>query len=312
MAGFRHMPVLPAEVLSYLAPQPGGIYLDGTLGGGGHAALVLEATAPDGILIGLDRDEQALTAARTRLAPFGERARLFHRNFAELEGLLAELGITGLDGFLLDLGVSSFQLDTGDRGFSFQQDAPLDMRMDAASGVTAAELVNELSAEELTRIFREYGEERWAKRIALFIVRAREEAPIETTLRLADLVKGAIPRGAWEERIHPATRTFQALRIAVNDELGSLERGMTAALRLLKRGGRGVVISFHSLEDRIVKNTFRTLSRGCTCPRDFPRCVCGAVPQVRVLTGRPVTAGDTELKENPRARSAKLRAVEKL
>lgn len=306
------MPVLPAEVLRYLDPRPGGVYLDGTLGGGGHAAMVLEATAPDGILIGLDRDEQALAAARARLAPFGERARLFHRNFAELDPLLAELGIAGLDGFLLDLGVSSHQLDAGERGFSFQHDAPLDMRMDATQGVTAAELVNELLEGELARIIREYGEERWAKRIAIFIARARENAPIETTLQLADLVKGAIPRGAWEERIHPATRTFQALRIAVNDELGSLERGLAAALRLLKRGGRGVVISFHSLEDRIVKNMFRTLSRGCTCPRDFPRCVCGAVPQVRVLTGRPVTAGDAELKENPRARSAKLRAVEKL
>lgn len=312
MAEFRHMPVLPAEVLRYMAPRPGGIYLDGTLGGGGHAAMVLEATAPDGILIGLDRDEQALAAARARLARFGERALLFHRNFAELDALLAELGIAGLDGFLLDLGVSSHQLDTGERGFSFQLDAPLDMRMDTASGTTAAELVNELPEGELARIIREYGEERWAKRIAVFIVRARAEAPIETTLQLVDLIKGAIPRGAWEERLHPATRTFQALRIAVNDELGSLERGVTAALRLLHKGGRGVVISFHSLEDRLVKNIFRNLAQGCTCPRDFPRCVCGATPQVRVLTGKPVTAGEAELKENPRARSAKLRAVEKL
>jgi 16S rRNA (cytosine1402-N4)-methyltransferase len=306
------MPVLPAEVLRYLVPRPGGTYLDGTLGGGGHATLILEATAPDGVLIGLDRDEQALAAARERLAPFGGRARLFHRNFDDLDALFAEIGIAGLDGFLLDLGVSSHQLDTGERGFSFQQDAPLDMRMDTRSGATAAELVNELPEGELARIIKEYGEERWAKRIADFIVKARGEAPIETTLRLADLVKGAIPRGAWEERLHPATRTFQALRIAVNDELGSLERGMAAALRLLKRGGRGVVISFHSLEDRIVKTTFRSLAQGCTCPRDFPRCVCGTVPQVRVLTGKPVTAGEAELKENPRARSAKLRAVEKL
>jgi 16S rRNA (cytosine1402-N4)-methyltransferase len=306
------MPVLPAEVLRYLAPRPGGIYLDGTLGGGGHGLLVLEASAPDGILIGLDRDNAALAAARERLAPFGERARLFHRNFAELGEILSELGIAGLDGFLLDLGVSSHQLDTGERGFSFQQDAPLDMRMDTGTGESAAELLNRLPEEELARIIREYGEERWAKRIAAFIVRARVEGPIETTLQLSDLIKGAIPRGAWEERLHPATRTFQALRIAVNDELGSLERGLTAGIRLLNKGGRGVIISFHSLEDRIVKNTFRTLAQGCTCPKDFPRCVCDTVPLVRVLTGKPVTAADAEVRENPRARSAKLRAVEKL
>lgn len=312
MAEFRHIPVLPAEVLRYLAPRPGGVYLDGTVGGGGHAALVLEASAPDGMLIGLDRDPAALAAARERLAPFGGRARLFQRNFAELEEILAELGIAGIDGFLLDLGVSSHQLDVGERGFSFQQDAPLDMRMDTTGGETAAELVNRLPEEELARIIREYGEERWAKRIAAFIVRARGEAPIGTTMRLADVIKGAIPRGAWEERLHPATRTFQALRIAVNDELGSLERGLAMGFRLLKSGGRGVVISFHSLEDRIVKNTFRGLAQGCTCPRDFPRCVCGKTPLVKVLTGKPVMAGDAELKANPRARSAKLRAVEKL
>jgi 16S rRNA (cytosine1402-N4)-methyltransferase len=306
------MPVLPAEVLLFLSPKPGKVYLDGTLGGAGHASLILEASAPDGILIGLDRDEAALAAARERLAPFGARARLFHKNFDELAEILAELGITGIDGFLLDLGVSSHQLDSGARGFSFQQNAPLDMRMDTGKGETAAELVNELPEEELARIIREYGEERWAKRIVSFIVRARAEAPIETTLQLSDLIKGAIPRGAWEERLHPATRTFQALRIAVNDELGSLERGLAAGLGLLKSGGRGVVISFHSLEDRIVKNTFRTFAQGCTCPKDFPRCVCGTVPQVRVLTGKPVTATDAEVAINPRARSAKLRAVEKL
>jgi len=306
------MPVLPAEVLRFLSPKPGRIYLDGTLGGAGHASLILEASTPDGVLIGLDRDEAALAAARDRLAPFGARVRLFHRNFAELADLLAELGIARIDGFLLDLGVSSHQLDSGERGFSFQQDAPLDMRMDTGKGETAAELVNGLPEEELIRVIREYGEERWAKRIASFIVRARAEAPIETTLQLTDLIKGAIPRGAWEERLHPATRTFQALRIAVNDELGSLERGLTAGLSLLKSGGRGVVISFHSLEDRIVKNTFRTLARGCTCPKDFPRCVCGTVPLVRVLTGKPVMAADAEVAINPRARSAKLRAVEKL
>jgi 16S rRNA (cytosine1402-N4)-methyltransferase len=312
VADFRHIPVLPAEVLGYLAPRPGGIYLDGTVGGGGHAALVLESSSPDSILIGIDRDTEALAGARTRLAPFGKRALLFHGNFDRLAEIVAEIGIPGIDGFLLDLGVSSHQLDSGARGFSFQQDAPLDMRMDADSGDTAAELVNSLPEEELARIIREFGEERWAKRIAAFIVQARGEAPIATTGRLVDIIKGAIPRGAWEERIHPATRTFQALRIAVNDELGSLERGLAAGLDLLNRGGRGVVISFHSLEDRLVKNMFRGLARGCTCPKNFPRCVCSATPQVKVLTGKPVMAGDAEREANPRARSAKLRAVEKL
>jgi 16S rRNA (cytosine1402-N4)-methyltransferase len=312
VAGFRHIPVLPAEVLRYLAPQPGGVYLDGTVGGAGHAAMILEASAPDGILIGLDRDEEALAAARIKLAPYGKRAQLVHRNFAGLAEVVAEAGFTGIDGFLLDLGVSSHQLDSRERGFSFQQEAPLDMRMDAGSGKTAAELVNGLAEEELTRIIREYGEERWAKRVAAFIVHARAEAPIETTERLVDIIKGAIPRGAWEDRLHPATRTFQALRIAVNDELGSLERGLGDGLRLLNRGGRGVVISFHSLEDRLVKNSFRGLTQGCTCPKNFPRCVCNFTPQVKVLTGKPVTAGEAELQGNPRARSAKLRAVEKL
>ena len=311
-AEFRHMPVLQEEVLRFLAPKPGGIYLDGTVGGGGHAALILQASEPDGVLIGLDRDRSALAATGERLAHYGERVRLFHGNFSDMAEPLTQLGITGLDGFLLDLGVSSHQLDTGERGFSFQQEAPLDMRMDTGSGHSAADLVNELPEEELAGIIREYGEERWAKRIAAFVVRARLEEPIRTTLQLVDVIKGAIPRGAWEERIHPATRTFQALRIAVNDELGSLERGLAEGLRRLNRGGRGVVISFHSLEDRIVKNTFRSLAQGCTCPKGFPRCVCGTEPQVRVLSGRPVTAGEAELARNPPARSAKLRAVEKL
>jgi 16S rRNA (cytosine1402-N4)-methyltransferase len=312
VAEFSHVPVLSAEVLRYLAPKQGGVFLDGTVGGGGHAALMLEASAPDGMVVGLDRDDSALAAARERLIPFGGRAQLVKSNFADLGEQLLHLGITCLDGFLLDLGVSSHQLDTGARGFSFQQDAPLDMRMDTGCGSTAADLVNSLSADELSGIFREYGEERWARRIAAFIVAARSEAPIETTFRLVDLIKGAIPRGAWEERLHPATRTFQALRIAVNDELGSLERGLTAALQLLNQGGRGVVISFHSLEDRIVKNVFRSFSQGCNCPKGLPRCVCSKVPQVRVLTGKPVMAGAAETETNPRARSAKLRAVEKL
>jgi 16S rRNA (cytosine1402-N4)-methyltransferase len=217
-----------------------------------------------------------------------------------------------LDGFILDLGVSSHQLDTRERGFSFQQDAPLDMRMDSSSGATAADLVNDLPEAELERIIGEYGEERWAKRIALFIAKERAESPITTTFRLVDIIKGAVPKAKWDERIHPATRTFQALRIAVNTELESLERGMRAALDLLKPGGRGVIISFHSLEDRIVKHIFREYVGGCTCPRQLPVCVCGNQPRVKILTGRPVLAAESETDENPRARSAKLRAVEKL
>lgn len=303
---------MPEEALEYLGVAPGGIYVDGTLGGAGHAARILDASSPDGVLIGFDRDKEALDTASQRLAPYGKRARLFHRNFDRLAQTLAELDIRAIDGFLLDLGVSSHQLDKGERGFSFQKDAPLDMRMDTGSGLTAAELVNTLSEAELERIIRDYGEERWARRIALFIAAARAKGAVETTLQLADIIKGAIPKAKWEERIHPATRTFQALRIAVNDELGSLERGLASAVELLKKGGRGVVISFHSLEDRIVKNAFRDAARGCICPKDLPRCACGNIPRVRILTGRPVVAAAAETAMNPRARSAKLRAVEKL
>lgn len=313
MAGFCHLPVMPAEVLALLAPRSGGIYVDGTLGGAGHARMILDASAPHGILVGFDRDPEALAAARERLAPYGDRVKLVRSNYASMGESLAALGIDAIDGFLLDIGVSSHQLDTAERGFSFQVDAPLDMRMDPENGATAADLVNGLSLDELARIIREYGEERWAKRIASFIVKARErDGAIESTLQLVDCVKGAIPRSAWEERIHPATRTFQALRIAVNDELGSLERGLAAGIDVLAQGGRGVVISFHSLEDRIVKTVFRQYAQGCTCPKMLPQCVCGNTPRVRILTGKPVIAGNDEVAQNPRARSAKVRAVEKL
>jgi 16S rRNA (cytosine1402-N4)-methyltransferase len=311
VAAFHHLSVLPDEVIRFLEPADGKTYLDGTLGGGGHASLILEK-APKAFLIGIDRDQAALTAAGARLAGYGDQVRLLHGDFADVAELLDSLGIAALDGFILDLGVSSHQLDTRERGFSFQQDAPLDMRMDTSSGETAADLVNELPEAELERIIGEYGEERWAKRIASFIVKERAESPITTTFRLVDIIKGAVPKAKWDERIHPATRTFQALRIAVNSELESLERGMRAALDLLKPGGRGVIISFHSLEDRIVKHIFREYAEGCTCPRQMPICVCGKQPRVRVLTGRPVTATAAETDENPRARSAKLRAVEKL
>jgi 16S rRNA (cytosine1402-N4)-methyltransferase len=312
METFRHLSVLPEEVIQFLNPQPHGVYLDGTLGGGGHAGLILQRCTPGGMLIGIDQDGEALQAARQQLAEFGTAVQLVHGNFGELEQHLDKLGITALDGFILDLGVSSHQLDSAGRGFSFQQDAPLDMRMDTSCGETAADLLNELPELELERIIREYGEDRWAKRIAAFIVRARQEAPFMTTLQLVDVIKGAVPKAKWDERIHPATRTFQAIRIAVNRELENLKKGLQAALERLKPEGRGVVISFHSLEDRIVKHIFREYATGCTCPRNFPVCACNKTPRVRILTGRPVTATRQELETNHRSRSAKLRAVEKL
>jgi 16S rRNA (cytosine1402-N4)-methyltransferase len=309
---FRHLSVLPEEVIQFLEPHPGGIYLDGTLGGGGHAGLILERCTPGGMLVGIDQDREALQAAGQRLARFGTSAQLVHGNFGGLEQHLDRLGVPELDGFILDLGVSSHQLDSAGRGFSFLQDAPLDMRMDTSRGDTAADLLNNLPEQELERIIREYGEERWAKRIAAFVVKARREAPIETTLQLVDIVKGAVPKAKWEERIHPATRTFQAIRIAVNRELDNLETGLRAAIDRLKQDGRGVVISFHSLEDRIVKHIFREYAAGCICPRNLPVCACNSKPRVRVLTGRPVLATAQEIEANPRSRSAKLRAVEKL
>jgi 16S rRNA (cytosine1402-N4)-methyltransferase len=311
MTEFHHLSVLPDEVIHLLAPESGKTYLDGTLGGGGHSALILEK-APQAFLIGMDRDQEALSAAGKRLTRFGQQVSLIHSDFAGMAAELEQRGINGLDGFILDLGVSSHQLDTKERGFSFQQDAPLDMRMDTSRGETAADLLSGLPEQELEQIISEYGEERWARRIAAFIVKERDLEPITTTFRLVDIIKGAVPKAKWDERIHPATRTFQALRIAVNSELESLERGMRAALELLKPGGRGIIISFHSLEDRIVKHIFREYAEGCTCPRQLPLCVCGKLPRVKLLTGRPVTATADEINQNSRARSAKLRAVEKV
>jgi 16S rRNA (cytosine1402-N4)-methyltransferase len=308
---FRHLSVMSNEVIHFLNPQPGKIYLDGTLGGGGHARLILERCTPGGMLIGIDQDQEALYATGQRLAEFGDSAQLVHGNFGELEHHLEHLGVSDLDGFILDIGVSSHQLDSGNRGFSFQHDALLDMRMDTSRGHTAADLLNQLPEQELERIIWEYGEERWAKRIASFIVQARVEMPISGTLQLVDIIKGAVPKAKWDERIHPATRTFQAIRIAVNRELENLEKGLRAAIDRLKAGGRGVVISFHSLEDRIVKHIFREYAAGCTCPRNLPVCACNSRPRVKVLTGRPVMADDTEISSNHRSRSAKLRAVEK-
>ncbi|MEW6543500.1 MAG: 16S rRNA (cytosine(1402)-N(4))-methyltransferase RsmH [Nitrospirota bacterium] len=293
-----HVPVLAEEVVHWLACRPGGRYLDCTVGYGGHAARILELSAPDGILVGVDRDQEALRSARERLAPFGERARLVHGNFRELAAHLRSAGVPEVDGVIFDLGVSSVQLDRPERGFSFQADGPLDMRMDQAGGPTAAQLIRDLSEPELADLIYQYGEERYARRIARAIVRARAVRPIETTLQLASVIRGAVPPVYRHGRLHCATRTFQALRIAVNRELDVLEEAIRGAAAALAPGGRLCVISFHSLEDRIAKQTFRALSHG---------------PEARlsVLTKKPVTPSDSECRDNPRARSAKLRVVER-
>jgi len=308
---FWHLPVLAQEVSTFLAPRPGGVYVDATVGGGGHAEMIARAIAPDGVLVGIDRDRVALAAAEKRLRETGIGFFLVHENFAHLRAILDSLGLEVIQGILFDLGVSSPQLDDPARGFGYREDAPLDMRMDREQPLTARQLVNEAPEEELARIIREYGEDRWAERIASFIVRYRRKRPIETTGELAEIVKAAIPARARRKGPHPARRTFQALRIAVNDELGSLARGLVAAVESLSPGGRIVVISFHSLEDRLVKGEFVRRARGCRCPEDLPVCRCGG-PQLRILTKKPLTPTGEELAVNPRARSAKLRAAEKL
>ncbi|MCD6525512.1 MAG: 16S rRNA (cytosine(1402)-N(4))-methyltransferase RsmH [Desulfuromonas sp.] len=312
VTSFKHLSVMPDEVLALLDLKPGATVLDGTLGGAGHSRLILEKTAPDGVLIGLDRDNDALAKGAEVLAEFGGRAILRHANFAEAAQVLDDLGIDGLDGMLLDLGVSSYQLDQAERGFSFRADAPLDMRMDRTASLTAAEIVNECSVEELTLIFKKYGEERWARRIARKIERVREENPIETTLQLADLIQNTVPGGRVPARIHPATRVFQALRIRVNDELECVAKGVEQGISLLKPGGVLAVISFHSLEDRIVKNIFKHRVAPCVCPPRLPICACGKKADVELLTRRAVRASEKEIAENPRSRSAVLRAVRRL
>lgn len=309
-ASYAHLPVLPGEVLHWLHPQPGGIFLDGTLGGAGHARLILDS-APGSRLIGVDRDPAALATAAQVLAPYRDRVSLHHAEFDQAAGLLSQLGIAALDGMLLDLGVSSHQLDTPDRGFSFRYEGPLDMRMNPQVGVTAAEVVNQLEEASLRQLFFDFGEERYSRRIAARIIAARQQEPILTTTRLADLVRDAVPGGHRPDRIHPATRVFQALRIFVNDELGQVRRGVDAAIDLLKPGGRLVVISFHSLEDRIVKQLFRTRARGCTCPPRLPVCQCQHQPDVILLTRKGVRASATEIEINQRSRSAILRAVQR-
>jgi 16S rRNA (cytosine1402-N4)-methyltransferase len=309
---FHHIPVLLQETMEALAVRPGGTYIDCTVGGGGHAAEILRRSSPDGRLIGLDQDENALRAAGDRLAPFGDRVTLVRTNFEHVADVADRLGLGAADGVLMDIGVSSHQFDEGERGFSYHHDAPLDMRMDRTRPLTAAVLVNEWEEEEIARVIREYGEERWASRIAQFIVRARRQRPIETTGQLVEIIKAAIPASARREGGHPARRTFQAIRIAVNDELGALERGLEGALRVLRPGGRLAVITFHSLEDRIVKQTFARWAKPCTCPPDLPVCVCGKAPLAEPVTRKPVRASGAEVKANPRSRSATLRAVVKL
>ncbi|HEX8456933.1 MAG TPA: 16S rRNA (cytosine(1402)-N(4))-methyltransferase RsmH [Pyrinomonadaceae bacterium] len=307
-----HRPVLLAESVGYLAPERGGLFVDATLGLGGHSEALLLAS-PGVRVLGIDRDREALTLASARLAAFGERFRAVHANFKEIAEVLKDAGEGEVSGILADLGVSSLQFDAAERGFSFRQDAPLDMRMDAAGEEeTAAELLRRLPEEEIARIIFEYGEERKSRRIARWIVERREAGrPIETTLELAELVARAVGHKRTD-RIHPATRTFQALRIAVNRELEGLEAFLEASIDLLQPSGRLAVISFHSLEDRIVKRTLRRLAGQCECDRRLPACACGARRAVEILTRRPVTAAAAELDENPRARSAKLRACRKL
>ena len=303
---------MPDEVAELLKVRQGGNYLDGTLGGGGHSELILEASAPDGTVIGIDRDMDAVVAAQERLRRFGGRFIAVHGSFGEMASIARIHGDGLFDGILLDLGVSSHQLDTPERGFSFRFDGPLDMRMDKDNGVSAATVVNSMPVREIERIIKEYGEERWARKIAQRIVKVREDKPIETTMELAGLVEMEIPRKFHEERIHPATRTFQALRIVVNSEMEQLEKALKDGIALLRTGGRMAVIAFHSLEDRMVKHAFRDASGTCRCPRHLPLCVCGLTPSIRVITSRPRVASAEEVAKNPRARSAKLRAVEKL
>ena len=311
MSEFYHVSVLLDECIEGLNIRPDGIYVDGTLGGAGHSSQIAKRLTT-GRLIGIDRDPVALKAAGERLAPYGDRVTLVHSNFCEIASVLEDLGIDGVDGILLDLGVSSPQLDDGQRGFSYMADAPLDMRMNNEDSLSADTVVNTWPQEELKRILYEYGEERYAPQIAAAICRRRENAPIRTTLELVDVIRSAMPASALREKQHPAKRSFQAIRIAVNDELGSVEKVMKDAIPCLNPGGRLAIITFHSLEDRIVKNGMANAAKGCTCPPNFPVCVCGKKPKVKLINRKPIVSGDEELQRNPRARSAKLRVCEKI
>ena len=311
MSEFHHVSVLLEECIEGLAIKPEGTYVDGTLGGAGHSSRIA-ALLTTGHLIGIDRDPIALKAAGERLKPWADRVTLVHSNFCEIARVLDDLNIEGVDGILLDLGVSSPQLDDGERGFSYMVDAPLDMRMNNEDALSAYTVVNTWSYEDLKKILYEYGEERNAPKMAAAICSRRETKPIGTTLELVDIIRSAMPASALREKQHPAKRSFQAIRIAVNDELNSVAKVMEDAIPRLNKGGRLAVITFHSLEDRIVKNAMANAAKGCTCPPNFPVCVCGKKPLVKLITRKPIVSGDEELERNPRARSAKLRICEKI
>ena len=308
---FSHVSVLLYECMEGLDIKPGGIYVDGTAGGGGHSYQIASRLS-DGKLIAIDRDDEAIAAASARLAPLGDRALVVKSNYSEVKSVCRSLGIDKIDGLLLDLGVSSYQLDTAERGFSYNADAPLDMRMDTSSPFSAYNVVNEYSADELKMVIYNYGEERFAPKIASAIVKQREIKPIETTGELVNIIKSAMPAAAREGGHHPAKRTFQAIRIEVNGELAIIEPTIKDAVDMLNPGGRIAIITFHSLEDRIVKQTFADLASGCTCPKDFPVCVCGKKPAVKVISKKPILPSAEELEVNPRSRSAKLRVAEKI
>ncbi|MGI6648036.1 MAG: 16S rRNA (cytosine(1402)-N(4))-methyltransferase RsmH [Bacillota bacterium] len=307
-----HIPVLLKEVLELLNLQNDGIYVDCTLGGGGHTQQILKKLGPRGLVVGIDQDSRTLAITKAKLSRYSERVKYVQGNFRYLKMYLNQLGIAQVNGILFDLGVSSFQLDEGERGFSYQQDAVLDMRMDPQNPILAKDLVNQSSEDTLAQIIRDYGEERWARRIAKFIVAKRNQKPIKTTTELVEVIKDAIPASARRTGPHPARRTFQALRIAVNDELKVLQEALNQAIECLAPGGRLVVISFHSLEDRLVKDTFRQQANPCECPPDFPVCRCGKQPVLRLITRKPVLPSADELRINPRSRSARLRSAEKI
>ena len=309
---FSHRSVLLEECMEGLNIRPDGTYIDGTAGGAGHSSVIASRLGEGGRLIALDQDETAVAVATERLSVFGERARVVRSNFRELAAVCKMLEIEKIDGLLLDLGVSSYQLDTAERGFSYQADAPLDMRMDIRNPLTARTVVNEYSEDAIRRILFEYGEERFSSRIASNIIREREKAPIETTGELVEIIKRSIPAAQRDGGHHPAKRSFQALRIEVNAELDVIAPAIRSAVRLLNKGGRVAIITFHSLEDRIVKQTFAELAQGCTCPKNFPVCVCGKKPDLKVITRKPILPSNEELEVNPRSRSAKLRVAEKL
>lgn len=308
---FNHIPVLYEECISNLKIKSSGIYVDGTLGGGGHAMGIAQKLDRDGLLIGIDRDTDAIEAAGKRLESAQCRVELVHNTYANIKEILASLGVEGIDGALLDIGVSSFQLDNKDRGFSYMQDAPLDMRMNRDDDFSAYDVVNSYDKEQLTTIIRKYGEEKWASRISDFIVKKRKNGNIETTGQLVDIIKAAIPASARRDGPHPAKRTFQAIRIEVNSELDQLQEAIDRFCDVLLPGGRLCIITFHSLEDRIVKETFARRLNPCTCPKEFPVCVCGKVSDMVKVTGKPIVSGKSELEDNARARSAKLRVIEK-